>query len=337
MIQDSVSDVLRCVRLRAALFHAFEAEPPWCIDLPRLDRRTHAAASGGHLLACHLLLQGAACAAVTGQPALELMAGDALVLPHGDAHRLASAAALPEPAEEAFLFGSGAPHPAFIRLQGARLRAGAAQPRLLCGFLECEPGLFDPLLAALPRIIHVPVPALKAALALPELALLAGCEDERPGHAAMLERLGELMLIECLRAHLDTLPADSDGWLRGLRDRHVACVLGLMHEQPQQAWTLGMLADRTGLSRSALHERFVHFIGMPPMHYLARWRMQTASRLMAQTSTPIAGIAVAAGYESEAAFSRAFKRSVGLPPSVWRRRHRADGAGDGPLKPPAAR
>jgi transcriptional regulator GlxA family with amidase domain len=144
----------------------------------------------------------------------------------------------------------------------------------------------------------------------------------------VLERMSEMVFIDLLRRYLARLPDDHLGWLSGLRDRYVGRVLSLMHAHPSEPWTLEALSARVGLSRSALHERFVQFIGLPPMHYLTNWRMQVASRLLTQSNATLASIALDAGYESEAAFSRAFKRAVGVPPSIWRRQRAAVASDD---------
>ena len=137
-------------------------------------------------------------------------------------------------------------------------------------------------------------------------ARLAAAESERkrPGGEVVLERMSEMMFVDLLRRYLQRLPDDQRGWLSGLRDRYVGRVLGLMHEHPAEAWTMEQVADRVGLSRSALHERFVQFIGLTPMQYLTNWRMQIASRLLTQSSATLVSVALDTGYESEAAFSR---------------------------------
>ena len=132
------------------------------------------------------------------------------------------------------------------------------------------------------------------------------------------------MFVDAVRRHLDRLPEDSKGWLAGLRDRFVGRALELLHEQPGEDWTIENLSERVGLSRSALHERFVHLIGVPPMQYLAQWRMQAAARMLLDTRATVATIALEVGYDSEAAFARAFKRLVGKPPAAWRRERSAD-------------
>jgi AraC-like DNA-binding protein len=147
--------------------------------------------------------------------------------------------------------------------------------------------------------------------------------EKRAGGEGVLGRLSELMFVEAVRRHLDALPGEQTGWLAGLRDRFVGRALTLLHSQPAHPWTLEELAREVGLSRSSLAERFVHFVGQPPMHYLAQWRMQMAAGLLSSGTESVASIAEDVGYESEAAFSRAFKKLVGTPPATWRRQRRA--------------
>jgi transcriptional regulator GlxA family with amidase domain len=145
----------------------------------------------------------------------------------------------------------------------------------------------------------------------------------RPGSETVLSKVAELMFVDVVRRYIDTLPKDATGWLSGLRDAHVGKALALMHARPAEAWTLERLAREVGVSRSVFAERFVHYVREPPMHYLARWRMQLATRLLERQGIGIAQVAEEVGYESEAAFNRAFKKVVGVPPGAWRRDRRA--------------
>jgi transcriptional regulator GlxA family with amidase domain len=148
---------------------------------------------------------------------------------------------------------------------------------------------------------------------------VAESRDKRPGGEAMLERMSEMMFVDAMRRYVDTLSEGSPGWLAGMRDRFVGKALALMHGAPATEWTVDELGSRVGLSRSALHERFAGMIGQPPMQYLASWRMQVAASLLRNTNATIASVALDVGYDSEAAFARAFKRLVGRPPATWRR------------------
>ena len=143
--------------------------------------------------------------------------------------------------------------------------------------------------------------------------------NKRPGGDAVLERLSEMLFVDAARRYLDSLPEDATGWLAGLRDRYVGNALTLMHDRPDHAWSVDDLAREVGLSRSALHERFVQYLGQPPMQYLASWRIQLGARLLRESNRNVATIALDVGYDSEAAFSRAFKRMVSMPPAAWRK------------------
>ena len=199
--------------------------------------------------------------------------------------------------------------------------APASEPTtsLVCGFIGCDLRPFNPLIETLPRLLHLP--AGDGGAVSRQFAELAAAESTNrgPGSDALLERMSEMMFVDAVRRHLDTLAEGSTGWLAGLRDRFVGRALALLHERPSAAWTIDEISKQVGLSRSSLIERFVALIGQPPMQYLAQWRMQIASRLLRDTQSSVASIALDVGYDSEAAFARAFKRLVGAPPATWRR------------------
>lgn len=154
-----------------------------------------------------------------------------------------------------------------------------------------------------------------------EFALCELREPSPGGHGVLL-RLAELMFVELVRRHLGTMSGEETGWLAGLHDPLVARTLSLLHGAPARRWTLGQLATHVGTSRSVLAERFAQFVGQPAMQYLAQWRMQLATRLLAEPGVrKVAAVAEAVGHESEAAFSRAFKKSVGVSPAAWRSRN----------------
>jgi transcriptional regulator GlxA family with amidase domain len=175
------------------------------------------------------------------------------------------------------------------------------------------------LIAALPRILHLPAARAGEWVARAIDQAVVESNARKPGGDAVLERLSEMMFVDAARRYLDALPEDATGWLAGLRDRFVGKALALMHERPEQPWTLDDLAREVALSRSALHERFVQCVGQAPMQYLASWRMQLGARLLRESNRTVATIALDVGYDSEAAFSRAFRRAMGTPPAAWRR------------------
>jgi AraC-like DNA-binding protein len=197
---------------------------------------------------------------------------------------------------------------------------GGDRATIACGFLGLDARPFNPLLAALPRVLHISGAALGADSWVASFLRAAVVESNqrRPGGEAVLERMSEMLFVEVLRRYVDTLPTEQTGWLAGMRDPAIGRVLALLHERPDSPWTLERLADDAAMSRSTLHERFVHFIGQPPMQYLAQWRMQVAAGLLRDTKAKLIEVALGVGYESEAAFSRAFKRVVGVAPGAWR-------------------
>ncbi len=335
MTQDILSDLLRSVRLRGVLFFHIDCTEPWVTEAPQAAVMAPAIMPDSeHVMEYHVVIRGTCWAGVVGEASVQLHKGDVIAFPHGDAHVLSSVPGLRAEPDVDFLFQWRPPQLPFMLHQGMeRCTAAvpadtqAGQTSLLCGFLGCDRRPFNPLLGTLPRMIHAPASDL-ADDWIAHFARLAAAESERkrPGGEVVLERMSEMMFVDLLRRYLERLPDDQRGWLAGLRDRYVGRVLGLMHEHPTEAWTMEQMADRVGLSRSALHERFVQFIGLTPMQYLTNWRMQIASRLLTQSNATLASVALDAGYESEAAFSRAFKRAVGVPPSVWRRERAASTA-----------
>lgn len=271
-----------------------------------------------HLVSYHLVTEGECFAVQKHHDPIRLEAGDIIVFPHGDHHTLAS-----EPALRAA--GSFDMEQLDLSTQRPWRITGGGDGRerikLVCGFLGCDVRPFNPLLAALPSRIHCSGKNPDCAARLNNFYQLAVLEShsQRMGGESILAKLSELLFIELIRMHLETLPNEQTGWLAGLRDRHVGQVLSLMHASPAKSWTLEGLSHEVGLSRSALVEHFTGFVGLPPMQYLAKWRMQIASGMLSSGQSNIAKIAVDVGYESEAAFSRAFKKLVGMPPAAWRK------------------
>ena len=206
---------------------------------------------------------------------------------------------------------------------GAEMPVEEASTVLICGFIGCDLRPFNPLIAALPRLLHLSAGGVGAWV--PAMLHQAASESRqrRPGSGAVLERVSEMVFVDAARRYLESLPADASGWLAALRDRHVGKTIALLHERPAEPWTIDELGRQVGLSRSALHERFVELVGQPPMQYLTNWRMQLGARLLREGDATVATIAQEVGYDSEAAFARAFKRLVGQPPAAWRRAQRS--------------
>jgi transcriptional regulator GlxA family with amidase domain len=172
----------------------------------------------------------------------------------------------------------------------------------VCGFLGCDLRPFNPLIATLPRLLHLPANGDGAWVAQVMQQAVNASQLKRPGSEAVLERMSEMMFVDAVRRYVDALPDQSTGWLAGLRDRHVGRALALLHGEPARDWKIEALADAVALSRSALYDRFVRFIGQPPMQYLAQWRMQVASNLLRQSHAPVASIALDVGYDRKPHF-----------------------------------
>jgi len=331
MAADALSDVLKAVRLTGATFFDIVARAPWAAEsAPRELLLPKILPGASNLIAYHVITEGSCYASMDGVESMALEAGDVIVFTRGDLHVLSSSPGMradPEADDSlAALVGRRLP----IRLDIGN--EGPVSAKFVCGFLACDAQPFNPLLDNLPPIIRVSgrpnrdEPGSDADW-LAQFVRLAIAEsgDKRAGGESVLARLSELMFIEVVRRHLASLAPAQAGWLAGLRDPFVGKALTLLHARPAHDWTIEELGRGVGLSRSVLAERFADLVGVPPMLYLAKWRMQIAAGMHSAGNATMAAIAAEIGYGSEAAFSRAFKKLVGQPPSAWRRR-----GGDGP-------
>jgi AraC-like DNA-binding protein len=326
MTRDTLSDLLRSVRLRGAAFFYVSFRGRWAAGAAAAREIAQVVMPGcDHVMEYHMFAKGNGWAAVDGLPPVRLQAGDVVLFPQGDRHVISSAPGLtPGEQRRELLLARGGPRPVPISFHEGIVEAGpmpieSADAVVVCGFLGCDLRPFNPLITALPRILHLPASRAGGWVAHAIDQAVLESNERRPGGDAVLERLSEMMFVDAARRYLESLPEDSVGWLAGLRERHVGRALALMHERPEREWSLDELAGEVGLSRSALHERFVRYVGQAPMQYLASWRMQVGARLLRESSRIVADIALEVGYDSEAAFARAFKRMVGMPPAAWRR------------------
>jgi len=334
MTRDTLSDVLRSVRLRGAVFYFVSCGDEWAAEAPPAKEIAAAVMPGvEHVMEYHVVTKGVGWAAILGQPPVRLEEGDIVMFPHGDPHVISSAPGLrPTKPDAAWFFATrDAPKPIPIAYQGAeQISVGTlaldAQTNIVCGFLGCDLRPFNPLIATLPRLLRVPAAGEGIWVAQVIQQAVGASRSRRPGAEAVLERMSEMMFVDAVRRYVDVLPDESKGWLAGLRDRHVGRALALLHDAPARDWTIEALAAEVALSRSAFYDRFVQFLGQPPMQYLTQWRMQVAAKLLREGRAPVASIALEVGYDSEAAFARAFKRLTGTPPAAWRRERQASGA-----------
>jgi AraC-like DNA-binding protein len=335
MNDDPLSDVLSSVRLRGAVFYYVNCGDDWAAQTPDSARLAAALMPGAeHVLAYHLFVRGEGWASTDGVQAVRLSQGDIVMFPRGDVHLLASAPgmrALPDDNDWQAQTRDDPKPISLVYHRGLLRPAGAetvddAGTIIVCGFIACDLRPFNPLIAALPKLLRLPAgeQGPQAAWVAPMLhQAVSESLLRRPGSAAVLERVSEMVFVDAARRYLETLPEQASGWLGALRDRHVGRAIALMHRRPAQAWSVDELGREVGLSRSALRERFVELTGQPPMQYLANWRMQCGAKLLRESQATVATIAQDVGYDSEAAFARAFKRLVGRPPAAWRRAQRS--------------
>jgi AraC-like DNA-binding protein len=251
---------------------------------------------------------------------VELKPGDVVIFPHGDPHDMSSGK------------GATAPFPDYRisekmkarDLSTLRAGGGGDVSRFVCGYMTCDPYLSRPVLSGLPTVFKVNIRTDRSGHWLENsiLHLVEEAASGRVGSDAMLAKLSEALFVDTLRRYIAGLPEQQMGWLAGSRDSIVGKSLGLLHSRISHPWTIADLADQVGVSRSALVERFTRYLAEPPMTYLTRWRLQLAARSLETTSRGVAEIAADVGYESEAAFNRAFKREFGQPPGRYRNDHK---------------
>lgn len=313
---DPLSNVLQVIRLTGAVFFEVRASEPWVAESPPGASIVGTIFPGTqHLIPYHVVTTGSCWAWALDEPPIHLTAGDIIVFPHGDAHVLSSAPGMRGVPDIALYRPPTDGQLPFRLAMGDAARTSA---QIVCGYLGCDERPFNPLLAALPRVIHV------SDREGGELAVFFGfavaeSREPRIGGEATLGRLSELMFVEVIRRYVETLPPERENWLAGLRDSLVGIALTALHRNPARDWSLTLLASEVGISRSALAERFTRFVGQPPMQYLMHWRMQLATNQLLNSVDNVAAVAERVGYESEAAFSRAFKKVVGVPPGEWRK------------------
>jgi AraC-like DNA-binding protein len=317
---DALSDVLQVAQLTGGVFLHAEFSAPWCISA-RLGPENCAPALGAasDLILYHYVVHGELHVRVEGEPGeVVLGAGGVALLPRNHSHLVGSDLSLP-PVKGSDVIGPPTPS----GVVSIRHGGDGARTHMICGFLGCVGAERNPVISSLPPLLTFNTAHGSAAdwirttLTFGAAEIAAG----RPGSEMMLAKLSELLFLEAVRRYADTLPEDQTGWLAGVREPYVGQALALLHRDVTRRWTVDDLGREVGLSRSALADRFIRLLGVPPMHYLANWRLQLAARRLRHTSASLAQIADAVGYDSEAAFSRAFKRNFGAAPGEWRRAH----------------
>ena len=318
---DAFSEILSGVKLSGAVFFSAEFSAPWGFSAPASKAVAEYVAPGApHLVLYHLLVEGGSVVEVAGGHSLVLAPGDVVIFPHGDPHHMSSGREARPPFPN---YGINAKVKA-RDLTPLRAGGGGATSKFVCGYMSCDPHLSRPILNGLPPVFKVNVRADAAGhwLETSILHLVEEAASGRVGSEAMLAKLSEALFVDTLRRHVDSLPEHQHGWLAGARDPVVGRSLALLHGRVAHPWTIADLADEVGISRSALVERFSRYLSEPPMAYLTRWRLQLAAESLQKTSRGVADIASEIGYQSEAAFSRAFRREFGQPPGRYRSDHK---------------
>ncbi|BCS31711.1 AraC family transcriptional regulator [Luteitalea sp. TBR-22] len=320
---DALSELLRVVKLTGAMFFHARCGVPWGVSSPPSEVfGRHVGSPSSHIIEFHLLSEGRGYVRV-GEESMPLSAGDVILMPHGDPHYLGSGPGYEHEVDEedmrALLTG---------QLTESRLGGDGEGARLICGYLASEKGLIQPLLDGLPRVVRVNIRADAQGAMLESMIRHAvdQASGAAPGSRAIVAHLAEVLFAEVLRRYLLHLSPSRTGWLAGAADPVVGRALVVLHQRPGEPWTIDRLAREVGLSSSALTERFSRCLGQGPMGYLANWRLELAAESLRTTNRSVLQIAGEVGYESEAAFNRAFKRRFEAPPARYRREWRAGDA-----------
>jgi AraC-like DNA-binding protein len=314
---DALSEALNAVHMTGAIFYSAECTAPWGFQVPCVKNVAHVLSPGTErLVGYHLVTEGEALVRFADGADVPLVAGDVAILPHGDAHTVSNGAPQQFIDSEAALGRCLAGELTTMRLGG-----GGETTGFVCGYFGCKRHADRLFLSGLPRIIRINLRGDPAGAWLESSVrhLVSEAGSGRPGQSILLSKMAEALFIESLRRYMEQLPPAQTGWLAAARDPIVGRALAAMHRAPDRRWTLDTLAAEAAASRSVLVERFSRFLGDPPLTYLARWRLQLAARRIETTRSPIMQVALDVGYESEAAFNRAFKREFGLPPAQYRK------------------
>lgn len=316
---DALSDVLRVVRLTGGVFLDAEFTAPWCVTakVAPEDCRPFLEAPE-HVIAYHCVVAGRLLLQTETDEPMEVRAGEIVLLPRNDSHRLGSSLEIPPVSADQLV-----QPPQDGGLARIVHGGGGELTRVVCGFLGSDVP-FNPLVVSLPKVLKLDVRKAHVGAWIESSFQFAANEigAGRAGSVTVIAKLSELLFVEAIRQYVTELPAEQRGWFAGLRDPIVGRALGLLHSRYNEPWTAENLARDVGLSRSAFADRFTALIGQPPMQYLALWRMQVAAQRLRDGHRSVSQIAFDVGYESEAAFNRAFKRQFAMPPAAWRRQAR---------------
>ena len=315
---DMLSDLLESMHVTGMVLFRAEFREPWSVTSADSGQLAAMLSLGSsRVIPFHIIGAGGCRLDLPEHESLWLDSGDAVLLPYGGVHRLGG-----RDATAPVHIGQLLPQLPWTGMPLVEHGGSGVATSVICGFIRCDELLFHPVLRHLPDVLHISPDATPADqwLATTIRHTVTEASKPQPGWRSMLPRLTELMFVEILRKHMQGLSADEVGWFAAYNDAVVGPALKLLHTAPLEDWSLESLARGVGASRTVLSERFKHFLDQPPMQYLGHWRLQLAAQHLKSSELPIKIIAGHARYESEAAFSRAFKRRFGLPPGDWRRK-----------------
>jgi len=316
---DPFSEMLRSVRLSGGAFLDARFTAPWCVNsnMKAEDCKSLLATDEAprHIIAYHIVIAGRMLATIDGEPAMEISAGEIVLLPRNDVHRLASAPGLAAVDAHDLI----QPTDGLLRI---RHGGGGEATHMVCGFLAND-DIHNPLIAALPRLMKIDVRSGTSRDWIESSIRFAAAElaQGRMASASIMSRLSELLFVEAVRRYAEALTQEEAGWLQALQDPQVGRALALIHQNVSAPWSAEGLARKVALSRSAFVDRFSGLVGVPPIRYITLRRLQTAKQRLRETAKTIGELAYSVGYASEEAFSRAFKREFGLSPGQWRNHH----------------
>jgi AraC-like DNA-binding protein len=317
---DFLSEILSAVRLEGALFFNAEFTAPWCLNSSGSEAvRPYLPVKGEHLIMFHFLTEGRAYASLNDGERVELRKGDIVVFPRGDAHVMGNGV----PRKPADSFKAFSPN-LYQGANPARFGGGGEVTQFVCGYMACDTQLCEIFLRGLPRLLRVPVAEGASGRWIENSIRFSVGESKGPdaGRSLVVAKLSEVLFVETLRSYIAALPPAETGWFAGLRDPFVANALAMLHLDPGRAWTVDSLAKKAGLSRTRLAERFRTYLQMSPMAYLTELRMRLGAEALRSTRKTVVEVASEAGYNSEAAFNRAFKRTFQVPPAQFRQSHK---------------
>lgn len=303
---DPLGEALHFLRMSGVMYCRSEFTAPWALELPVLP----------DCLMFHVVTSGRCRLEVEGCDDRLLERGDLALVPHGAGHQLASEKGM----AAAKLFDLPREQVS-DRYEILRHGGGGAPTTVICGAVRFEHPAAQRLVTLLPTVICI------EAWSAPELDwvqstlrwMAVEAQELRPGGETVITRLADILVIQAIRSWIASDPAARTGWLGALQDKQIGRAIALIHRDPSRSWTVASLADEVAMSRSAFAARFTELVGEPAMHYVTRWRMLVALTWLKEGDAPLGELASRLGYESEAAFSRAFKRFIGHPPGAMRR------------------